>query len=37
MQFVVVKNWQEYENNNTVYLILDGWDDWFTYVLVIAK
>ena len=31
MQFVVVKNWQECEEKSTVYLMLDGWDDWFTY------
>ena len=22
---------QECKENNTVYLMLDGWDDWFTY------
>lgn len=31
MKFVVVKNWQECEEKSTVYLMLDGWDDWFTY------
>lgn len=31
MRFVVVKNWLECRENKTVYLMLDGWDDWFTY------
>ena len=31
MQFILAKNIQECKENNTVYLMLDGWDDWFTY------
>ena len=31
MQFKVVDTMNECINSNTIYLILDSWDDWFTY------
>ena len=31
MQFEVVSAVNECVNKNTIYLILDSWDDWFTY------
>lgn len=31
MQFEVVSTISECKNNNTIYFVLDSWDDWFTY------
>ncbi len=31
MQFEVVSSVYDCENTDTIYLILDGWNDWFTY------
>lgn len=31
MRFEVVNSVSQCVNKNTIYLILDGWDDWFTY------
>ncbi len=31
MQFEVVDSINDCKNKNTIYLILDSWDDWFTY------
>lgn len=31
MHFEVVSTISDCKNSNTIYLLLDGWDDWFTY------
>ena len=31
MQFEVVSSVNDCRNKDTIYLILDNWDDWFTY------
>lgn len=31
MRFEVVSSVNDCKNKDTIYLILDNWDDWFTY------